>query len=146
MWNDREDEPCDTIGTETASGYREAQFKFTVASLLQGDPQAEGADVVMARPDNSGLGPCVTARAAIIINDAQADVAVDIHADGGPVDGRGFTVLGPVADGPHNAVIPLSAAFAAIMRDTLLADTGMPLSSYDGVDGLQPVTTWPDSI
>ncbi len=137
VWNGREAEPCDTTGTETASGYTEAQFNFTIATLLEADLQAEGAEVVMTRPDNSGVGPCVTTRAAIV-NDAHADVAVDIHADGGPVDGRGFTVLEPVADGPNNAVIPSSAAFGAIMRDTFLADTGMPLSSYDGVDGLQP--------
>ena len=91
----------------------------------------------MTRPNNSGIGPCVTTRAAII-NDAHADVAVDIHADGGPVDGRGFAVLEPVADGPNNAVIASSASFAAIMRDTFVADTGMPVSTYDGVDGLQP--------
>ena len=101
--------------------------------------------VVMTRPNNSGIGPCVTTRAAII-NDAHANVAVDIHADGGPVDGRGFAVLEPVADGPNNAVIASSAAFAAIMRNTFLADTGMPVSTYDGSTGCNPATTWPDSI
>ena len=137
VWNGQEDEPCDTTGTETAGGYTEAQFNFNVASFLEADLEAEGAEVVVTRPSNSGIGPCVTTRAAII-NDAHADVAVDIHADGGPVDGRGFAVLEPVADGPNNAVIASSAAFATIMRNTFLADTGMPLSSYDGIDGLQP--------
>ena len=98
---------------------------------------AEGAQVVMTRPNNSGIGPCVTTRAAIL-NDAHADVAVDIHADGGPASGRGFTVLEPVADGPNDAVIASSDAFAAMLRTTFLADTGMPISDYDGVDGLQP--------
>ena len=137
VWNGQEDEPCDTTGTETASGYTEAQYNFNVATFLKADLEAEGAEVVMTRPNNSGIGPCVTTRAAII-NDAHADVAVDIHADGGPVDGRGFAVLEPVADGPNNTVISSSAAFATIMRNTFLADTGMPVSSYDGVDGLQP--------
>ena len=68
------------------------------------------------RPNNDGVGPCVTTRAAII-NDAHADVAVDIHADGGPADGRGFAVLEPMADGPNDGVIASSAAFAATLRD-----------------------------
>ncbi len=137
VWNGQEDEACDTTGTETASGYTEAEYNFNVATFLEADLETEGAQVVMTRPNNSGIGPCVTTRAAII-NGARADVAVDIHADGGPVDGRGFAVLEPVADGPNNAVISSSAAFAAIMRNAFLAGTGMPVSSYDGVDGLQP--------
>jgi len=137
VWNGQEDEACDTTGTETDSGYTEAQFNFNVATFLEADLEAEGAEVVMTRLSNSGIGPCVTTRAAII-NGAHADVAVDIHADGGPADGRGFAVLEPVADGPNNAVIASSAAFATIMDNTFLADTGMPVSTYDGVDGLQP--------
>ena len=137
IWNGREEESCDTTGTATDSGYTEAQYNFNVATYLQADLEAEGARVVMTRPNNSGVGPCVTTRAAII-NDAHANVAVDIHADGGPVNGRGFAVLEPVADGPNNAVIASSASFAAIMRDYFVADTGMPVSTYDGVGGLQP--------
>jgi N-acetylmuramoyl-L-alanine amidase len=137
VWNGQEDESCDTTGTATDSGYTEAQYNFNVATYLQADLEAEGAQVVMTRPNNSGVGPCVTTRAAII-NDAHADVAVDIHADGGPVGGRGFAVLEPVADGPNDGVIASSDAFAAILRNTFLADTGMPVSTYDGVDGLQP--------
>ena len=137
IWNGLEDESCDTTGTETVGGYTEAQFNFNVAAFLEADLEAEGAEVVMTRSNNSGIGPCVTTRAAVI-NDAHADVAVDIHADGGPVGGRGFAVLEPVADGPNNAVISASASFATIMRNTFVTDTGMPLSSYDGVDGLQP--------
>jgi len=137
VWNGQEDEPCDTTGTETAGGYTEAQYNFNVATYLQADLDAEGAQVVMTRPNNEGIGPCVTTRAAII-NNANADVAVDIHADGGPVTGRGFAVLEPVADGPNDAVIASSASFASILRRTFLTDTGMPVSDYDGVDGLQP--------
>ncbi len=67
----------------------------------------------MTRQNNDGVGPCVTTRAAII-NSAHADVAVDIHADGGPVSGRGFAVLEPVADGPNSGVIASSAAFGSL--------------------------------
>ena len=85
VFNGTGTEPCDTTGTETASGYTEAQYNFNVATYLQADLEAEGATVVMTRPNNDGVGPCVTTRAAII-NDAHADVAVDIHADGGPAE------------------------------------------------------------
>ncbi len=130
-------EPCDTTGTATDSGYTEAQYNFNVATYLQSDLQHEGATVVMTRSNNDGVGPCVTTRAEII-NDARANVAVDIHADGGPADGRGFAVLEPVADGPNDGVIGPSATFAAIMRNAFESGTGMPVSTYDGVDGLQP--------
>ncbi|MGA2304265.1 MAG: N-acetylmuramoyl-L-alanine amidase [Acidimicrobiales bacterium] len=137
VWNGQEDEPCDTTGTATDSGYTEAQYNFNVATYLQADLEAEGAQVVMTRPNNAGIGPCVTTRSAII-NDAHADVAVDIHADGGPVGGRGFAVLEPVADGPNDGVIAASDAFATTLRNAFLAGTGMPVSTYDGIDGLQP--------
>ena len=137
VFNGTGEEPCDTTGTATDSGYTEAQFNFNVATYLDADLQAEGATVVLTRPDNDGVGPCVTTRAAIV-NDAHAAVAVDIHADGGPEGGRGFAVLEPTADGPNNGVITSSAAFAATMRNAFVAGTTMPVSTYDGVDGLQP--------
>jgi N-acetylmuramoyl-L-alanine amidase len=136
IWNGQEYEACDTTGTATDSGYTEAQYNFNVATYLQQDLEAEGAQVVMTRTNNSGVGPCVTTRAEII-NDAHADVAVDIHADGGPAGGRGFAVLEPVADGPNDGVISESEQFATVMRNDFLT-TGMPVSSYDGIDGLQP--------
>jgi N-acetylmuramoyl-L-alanine amidase len=137
VFNGTGDESCDTTGTATDSGYTEAQFNFNVATDLEADLQAEGATVVLTRPNNDGVGPCVTTRAAII-NDAHAAVAVDIHADGGPADGRGFSVLEPTADGPNDSVIASSATFASTLRDAFVAGTPMPVSSYDGVDGLQP--------
>ena len=137
VFNGTGTESCDTTGTATDSGYTEAQFNFNVATDLESDLQAEGAAVVLTRPNNEGVGPCVTTRAAII-NNAHADVAVDIHADGGPAGGRGFAVLEPTADGPNNGVIASSAAFAATLRNAFVAGTPMPVSNYDGVDGLQP--------
>jgi N-acetylmuramoyl-L-alanine amidase len=129
-------ETCDTTGTATDSGYTEAQFNFNVATYLVADLEAEGAGVVLTRASNDGVGPCVTTRAAII-NAAHADVSVDIHADGGPADGRGFTILEPVADGPNDAVIAPSFAFASLLRDTFAAATPISVSDYSGTDGLQ---------
>jgi len=136
VWNGRTDEDCDTTGTVTDSGYTEALFNFRVAEDLRADLIRDGARVVMTRTTNDGIGPCVDRRASII-NDANADVAVDIHADGGPVKGRGFAVLEPVADGPNDNVIGSSARFGADVEAAMLAGTPMPVSDYDGVNGIK---------
>jgi N-acetylmuramoyl-L-alanine amidase len=135
IWNGREEETCDTTGTQTDGGYTEAQFNFNVASFLAGDLRAAGATVVLTRSSNDGVGPCVTTRSAII-NRARADVAIDIHADGGPADGRGFAILEPVADGVNDRVIAASTAFGRILLERYRTLTGMPISTYDGVAGI----------
>ena len=135
VWNGREEENCDTTGTATASGYTEARFNFSVASYLRADLIADGARVVMTRHSNNGVGPCVTTRAEII-NRAHADVAIDIHADGGPASGRGFTVLEPVADGANDKVIRASIRFGSDVRAALLKYTSMPESDYYGGNGV----------
>jgi N-acetylmuramoyl-L-alanine amidase len=134
IWNGRETETCDTTGTQTAGGYTEALFNFRVATDLRKDLTAVGARVVMTRHSNDGVGPCVTTRAQII-NRADANVAIDIHADGGPTWGRGFTVLEPVADGPNDKVIGASLAFGTDVRAAMLKYTPMPESDYYGHDG-----------
>jgi N-acetylmuramoyl-L-alanine amidase len=135
IWNGREWETCDTAGTETDRGYTEAQFNFNVATFLRRDLQRDGARVVMTRTSNTGVGPCVNTRAQII-NRAHANVAIDIHADGGPASGRGFTVLEPVADGPNDRVIGSSQRFGRDVRSAFLSMTSMPVSTYYGADGI----------
>jgi len=135
VWNGRESEACDTTGTETDGGYTEALFNFRVATYLKADLRALGARVVMTRDSNHGVGPCITDRARII-DRARADVAIDIHADGGPPGGRGFAILEPVADGPNDHVIGSSKRFARVLRGRYRAITGMPVSDYDGSGGL----------
>jgi N-acetylmuramoyl-L-alanine amidase len=137
VWNGTGWEACDTTGTTTDAGYTEAQFNFNVAGYLRADLRRDGARVVMTRTSNDGVGPCVNRRAEMI-NDSGADVAVDIHADGGPVSGRGFTILEPVAVGPNDKVIAASARFGSDLRQAMLAGTPMPESDYVGVDGILP--------
>lgn len=137
IWNGREQETCDTTGTETDGGYTEALFNWNVAQYLAADLRALGATVVLTRTSNTGVGPCVPERAAIG-NQAKANAAVSIHADGGPPGGRGFAVLVPVADGPNDAIIAPSLTLGEDLRNEFLAVTGEPVSSYDGVDGIQP--------
>jgi N-acetylmuramoyl-L-alanine amidase len=137
IWNGRESETCDTTGTQTDGGYTEAQFNWNVALDLTAELRAEGATVVLTRTSNTGVGPCVTRRAAIG-NSVRASAGVSIHADGGPADGRGFAILEPVADGTNNAIVGPSATLGADLRSAFAAGTGEPVSSYDGVDGIQP--------
>jgi N-acetylmuramoyl-L-alanine amidase len=134
IWNGRERETCDTTGTQTASGYSEALFNFNVALYLRADLRKDGASVVMTRQNNHGLGPCVDKRSTII-NNGHADVAIDIHADGGPVSGRGFTVLEPIPDGPNDGVIGSSLRFGGYVHQAFLADTPFRISDYYGHDG-----------
>ena len=135
VWNGREWEDCDTTGTVTVGGYTEALFNFRVAGYLRADLIRDGARVVMTRTTNKGIGPCVDRR-SFIINGGHANVAVDIHADGGPASGRGFAVLEPVADGPNDKMIAASARLGSDIRAAMLAGTSMPVSSYDGVNGI----------
>jgi N-acetylmuramoyl-L-alanine amidase len=83
VWNGRQNEACDTTGTETNAGYPEPRFTFRVATFLAEDLRRLGATVVMTRHDNHGVGPCINRRARIL-DRAHAAVAIDIHADGGP--------------------------------------------------------------
>ncbi|MBS1882027.1 MAG: N-acetylmuramoyl-L-alanine amidase [Actinobacteria bacterium] len=137
VWNGREEEACDTTGTETDGGYTEARFNFNVAGYLRRDLIAEGAKVVMTRRSNHGVGPCITRRAQIL-NKAGADVAIDIHADGGPPGGRGVAILTPVPDGPNDGVIASSKRFGRILLKRYTAVTGIPISNYDGSGGFAP--------
>ena len=134
IWNGRGWERCDSTGTRTAGGYTEASFTWNVAVYLRADLIRMGARVVMTRTNNDGLGPCADTRAQIL-DQAHADVSIDIHADGGPRTGRGFTVLEPVADGPNNTVIGPSLRFGRDIHAMMLRDTPVPVSDYYGRDG-----------
>ena len=136
VWNGRAWENCDTTGTATDAGYPEARFNFLVAGYLRAELIRAGARVVMTRTSNNGIGPCVNRRASII-DSSHASIAVDIHADGGPSWGRGFTVLKPVAVGPNDAVIASSSSLAADVKAAMLADTAMPVSDYYGKAGFK---------
>jgi N-acetylmuramoyl-L-alanine amidase len=134
IWNGREWEDCDTTGTETDGGYTEAKFNWLVAKDLARILRSDGAKVVLTRKSNDGIGPCVNTRARIL-DRAHADVSVDIHADGGPSSGRGFTVLEPVADGPNDKVIKSSVRFGRDVHEAFTRYTPMMVSDYYGHDG-----------
>jgi N-acetylmuramoyl-L-alanine amidase len=126
---------CDTTGTETNTGYPESAFNFDVATRLATALRSAGATVVLTHPDNRGVGPCITERAAIG-NRAHADAAVSIHADGAPSTGYGFHVIVPRGIGRNDAIVAPSRRLGTAVRDAFQAGTGEPLSTYTGAGGL----------
>jgi N-acetylmuramoyl-L-alanine amidase len=128
--------PCDTTGTATDAGYTEHAFNFDVALRLVRLLRAEGATVVLTRTNDTGVGPCITQRAAIG-NRAHAQAAISIHADGGPPGGAGFEVIEPGLVPGYNAkIIAPSQLLALDIRNAYHRITGEAYSDYVGHDGL----------
>jgi N-acetylmuramoyl-L-alanine amidase len=124
--------PCDTTGTETASGYTEARYNLTVARMAVAILRARGARVVMTPVPRRPWGPCITARAALG-NRVHAAAAVSIHADGAPASAHGFYVIVPSApiaySGLTRRMIRHDRALGAALLRTFHAATGMPVSN-----------------
>jgi N-acetylmuramoyl-L-alanine amidase len=131
---------CDTTGTAAPDGYREADFNWSVGMRLRALLLAAGGRVVMTRQSNTGVGPCITQRAAIG-NRAHSDAAISIHADGGPPGGSGFAVLipAPIPSRANQAIVAPSLRLAVALR-TSLERMGLHPSTYDGVDAIAPRT------
>ncbi|MEO3813013.1 N-acetylmuramoyl-L-alanine amidase [Sphaerisporangium sp. B11E5] len=128
--------PCDTTGTSTDDGYSEAAFTWDVAKRMVKLLKAEGATVKLTRKDNTGVGPCITERAAIG-NDAHADAAISVHADGAPAGNRGFHVIMPKKiGGPVDPVVGASKRLGLAVREAFRDGTGLPYSTYIGKDAL----------
>jgi N-acetylmuramoyl-L-alanine amidase len=131
-------ESCDTVGSETDTGYPEHAFNFDVATRAAALLSGEGATVVLTRSTDTGVGPCVNVRAAIG-NDAHAAAAVSIHADGGPPTGSGFTVITPApvisSISNNSAIVAPSGVLGTDLRNAFAQDTGEPPSDYYGSDG-----------
>ncbi|WP_242454427.1 N-acetylmuramoyl-L-alanine amidase [Bailinhaonella thermotolerans] len=126
--------PCDTTGTAGGS-LSEASFTWDVSQRLAKILKAEGAKVVMTRKNNSGVGPCITERAAIG-NKAKADVAISVHADGAGAGQHGFHVIGPKpVNGPVDKVVKQSQRLAYDIRDAF-HEAGYAYSTYIGKKGL----------
>ena len=127
---------CDTTGTQTNAGYTEAAFNLDVAQRLAADLRKQGVTVVMTRSSNDGWGPCIDQRAAVG-NQAHANAAISIHADGGPPGGRGFHVIQPaLIPGVTDNIVARSHQLALAVRTAYLAGTTMPVSTYTASQGL----------
>jgi N-acetylmuramoyl-L-alanine amidase len=125
--------PCNTTGTSTSGGYPEHAFAWDVALRIREALSARGVRVVLTRPDDNGIGPCVHERAAIA-NRAGANAMVAIHADGAAPAGHGFHVA--YSDPPLNASqgAPSVGLATAVIKG--LREGGFSAADYIGSDGL----------
>lgn len=126
---------CNTTGTSTPDGYSEHAFTWDVANRLARELQAEGAKVTLTRKNDTGVGPCITERAALA-NELHADAALSIHADGAPASGHGFHVIVPLPVGKNKDIVDESRQLGLAIRDAYHAGTGLPFATYIGKDGL----------
>jgi N-acetylmuramoyl-L-alanine amidase len=128
--------PCNTTGTATDAGYPEHAFTWDVAVRVRDLLTVRGVEVVLTRPDDAGVGPCVDRRAAIG-NEAGAAAVVSIHADGATAaSARGFHIAysAPPLNGAQGAP---AMRLATTMRDTMVS-AGFATSTYIGSAGLSP--------
>jgi N-acetylmuramoyl-L-alanine amidase len=131
-----ETKACDTVGTQTSSGYTESAYNMSVARKLRRLLRKSGARVKLTRKDDDGVGPCINRRARIG-NRFDADAAVSIHADGGPASGRGFHVIYSTRiDGLTDDIYRPSRRLARKLRNAYEARTDLPRSTYAGSSGL----------
>lgn len=126
---------CNTTGTATDTGYPEHAFNWDVAGRVSQRLTAAGIEVVLTRPDDEGVGPCVDERGQAGER-ADADAVVSIHADGSDTADSGYHIA--LSDPPVNAVQDVPARrLATEMRDAMRA-AGFPDSDYLGREGLSP--------
>lgn len=124
---------CNTTGTSTDERYPEHAFNWDVALRVRDALAARGVRVLLTRPNDAGVGPCVDERAAIG-NRAAADAVVSIHADGSGSAEQGFHVA--YSDPPLNdAQGPPSVRLATALRDAM-RDADFVPADYVGSAGL----------
>ncbi|MFP5068974.1 N-acetylmuramoyl-L-alanine amidase [Pseudonocardia nantongensis] len=123
--------PCNTTGTSTDDGYAEHAFTWDLAQRVRARLEAAGVQVVLTRPDDAGVGPCVNARGAAAAR-AGAAVAVSLHADGTAPSARGFHVAYADPAVPGGEASP---ELATALRDAL-RDARFAPADYIGRDGL----------
>lgn len=125
--------PCNTTGTSTNAGYPEHAYTWDVANRVATILRAHGVRVLMTRPNDDGVGPCVNVRASIESTPGVA-AAVAIHADGGPSDGHGFHICedSRTPEGASATTVARSKTLSYDMRSALDANSGLTRSTYIG--------------
>jgi N-acetylmuramoyl-L-alanine amidase len=125
--------PCNTTGTATNAGYPEHAFTWDVALRMRDRLTAAGVTVVLTRPDDVGVGPCVDVRGQLA-GQVGAAAFVGIHGDGAGAGGHGFHVITSSLGLAGPQVAAGSAALATAVRDSMTAVE--PVSDYVGSNGL----------
>jgi N-acetylmuramoyl-L-alanine amidase len=126
---------CNTTGTETNVGYPEHAFTWDLATRLAGILRAAGAQVVLTRPNDAGVGPCISERAAAG-NRAHAALTISLHADGAAATGFGFHVIEPGPIGRNDAIVAPSRRLGTAIRNAFRAGTGEPYANYIAHNGI----------
>lgn len=128
--------PCNTTGTATDSGYPEHAFNWNVAQRARALLRRHFVKVIMTRPNDHGVGPCVNIRAKIESTPG-VSAAVAIHADGAPSWGHGFHVnedsRRPV--GATRATVRKSTRLGIALHNALVRYSGLTPSNYIGSHG-----------
>ena len=123
--------PCNTTGTETASGYPEHAFNLDVAERLAEELEQLGATVLLTREDDDGVGPCVDVRGRFA-EDVDADLMISIHANGSP----STTTEGFFAIVAEPAISASQGEPSVALADDLIAALTdaefTPSTTYDG--------------
>lgn len=123
--------PCNSSGT-AGGAYAEHTFTWTLAGQVAARLRNLGAKVVLTRPNDRSMGPCVNIRAQRT-DAAHPDLLVSLHADGNLARGaRGYHIIvsSTMLGGP--AVERNSIALARELRAAMDAGTTMPHSTYIG--------------
>jgi N-acetylmuramoyl-L-alanine amidase len=126
---------CNTTGTATDAGYPEHAFTWDVAQRVRRALEADGVRVVLTRPDDTGVGPCVDERGRAG-EAAGADAVVSIHADGASPGGSGFHVA--LSDPPLNSAQGAPARELALAVRDAMRTGGFADSDYTGEQALTP--------
>lgn len=130
---------CNTTGTQDPTGYTEHALNWDVSQRLIPLLSAAGAEVIVTRPNDNGVGPCVNERAAIP-NRHNVDLLVSIHADGSKsATARGFHIIISTTMVGGQPTQQASKQAATTMVTALEQGTGLPRSTYIGKGtGLSP--------
>jgi N-acetylmuramoyl-L-alanine amidase len=125
---------CNTTGTATNSGYSEHAFNWDVATRVKAALIARGYKVILTRPNDTGVGPCVNKRAAIG-NNANAAAVISIHGDGSTQPGaHGFHV--EYSNPPLNKEQGAPSVNLATTLRNVVRSAGFSTANYLGNNGL----------
>lgn len=143
IYNTHPDSPwgpysCVSTGTETAKGVTphvtEHELNWIVANKTADALRADGATVILTRPNDNGAGPCNIDRANIA-NAAHADFYMSIHTDG-----QAPNSLSKTPQGFHVQTETKMVGGAAVYQKSMAAAENL-VRNMQSV-GQQPITNY----
>lgn len=122
---------CTTSGTASRAGAREHALNWDLGQRLGEILRRRGATIIVTRPSDHGVGPCVDERADIG-NRTMAELVISLHADGNNNPrARGFHVITSPSMASGSGTRAASLHVAKLVRERVAA-TGMPVATYIG--------------